>query len=310
VRVAYRHYPLTEIHDKAQMSAEASEAAGAQGKFWEMHDVLFATLNDWAQMSVQDFRAKLDDDARQIGLDGKQFSADLDSGKFTAKVTAARQLAQSIGLQGTPFLVLNESPWPDSLSYLSYNNLDGVVKYFVVLPQRQFKAYPDMALDQAKTYTATLVTDKGDIVVELYAQEAPLAVNSFVFLARKGWYDGSAFHRVVDSFVAQVGDPTGLGIGGVGYVYKTETSPNLQFDGPGWVGVARTNEIDTNGAQIFITRTGIATEQLDALNQGPYTLLGKVVKGQDVVDSLTVRDPQNSPDTPPSIIQSVTVEEK
>ncbi len=310
VRVVYRHFPLTEIHDKAQLSAEASEAAGAQGKFWEMHDVIFEKFDAWTSLGVDQFRVELSNYAEEIGLDVKQFDADLDSGKFTQKVQAARDLAVQIGLSGTPFILVNEAPWPESMSYLSYNNLEGLVKYFAELPDMQYDAYPETVIDENKTYIATIATDQGDVVVELYPKQAPLAVNSFVFLAREGWYDGVPFHRVVDSFVAQSGDPTGLGIGGVGYVYKTETSPDLTYGGPGWVGVARTNQIDTNGAQFFITRTGIQQEQLDALNGGPYTIFGRVVEGQDVVDGLTVRDPQSSPDTPPSVIQSVTVEEK
>ncbi|HEY4691177.1 MAG TPA: peptidylprolyl isomerase [Anaerolineae bacterium] len=167
-----------------------------------------------------------------------------------------------------------------------------------------------MTIGPDKKYTATIATDKGDIVIELYAKQAPLAVNSFVFLARKGWYDDVVWHRVIDQFVAQAGDLTGLGIGSVGYEYKTETSPDLKYDGAGWVGVARTSQIDTNGAQFFITRTGITQEQLDALNGGPYTIFGQVISGQEIVDSLTVRDPENSPDTEPSVILSITIEEK
>ena len=310
VRVVYRHFPLTEIHDKAQLSAEASEAAGAQGKFWEMHDVIFEKFDAWTSLGVDQFRAELSKYAEEIGLDVKQFDADLDSGKFTQKVQAARDLAVQIGLSGTPFILVNEAPWPESMSYLSYNNLEGLVKYFAELPDMQYDAYPDTVIDENRTYIATIATDQGDVVVELYPKQAPLAVNSFVFLAREGWYDGVPFHRVVDSFVAQSGDPTGLGIGGVGYVYTTETSSDLTYDGPGWVGVARTNQLDTNGAQFFITRTGIQQEQLDALNGGPYTIFGRVLEGQDVVDGLTVRDPQSSPDTSPSVIQSITIEEK
>jgi len=308
--VVYRHFPLTEIHDKAQLAAEASEAAGAQGKFWEMHDLLFEMHTSWQDLNVDEFRARLNDYAEQAGLDVERFSADLDAGKFTARVTAASDLARAIGLPGTPFLLVNEAPWPEGLSYLVYSNLDGVVKFFAVLPERQYSAYPDVTIDPDKTYIATIATDKGDIVIELYPKEAPLAANNFVFLARDGWYDNVTFHRVVDAFVAQAGDPTGLGVGGVGYVYKTESSPDLTYDGPGWVGVARTNDLDTNGAQFFITRTGISQEQLDALNGGPYTIFGRVIEGQAVVDGLTVRDPQSSPDTPPSVILSITIKEE
>ncbi len=304
VRLVYRHFPLTEIHDKAQLSAEASEAAGAQGKFWEMHDLLFETHQSWAQLSVEEFRKKLSEYARLIGLDVARFDADLDSGKFTDKVASARDFALNIGLSGTPFLLVNESTWPQFLSYLDYSQLDGVVKYFL------YDTYPEMVIDPDKSYTATIETDRGTIEIELFAKAAPLAVNSFVYLARQHFYDGVPFHRVVDEFVAQAGDPTGSGAVGVGYVYETESSPEIVYDGPGWVGVARMNDLDTNGSQFFITRTGISQEQQDTLNNGPYTIFGRVLSGQDVVDSLTVRDPQNNPDTQPNIVRSITIREQ
>lgn len=306
VRLVYRHFPLTEIHDKAQISAEASEAAGAQGKFWEMHDLLYATHDSWKDEGMDAFRIRLSDFARQIDLDVQQFDADLDSGKFTAKVEAARTFAQTIGLGGTPFILVNESVWPDFLSYLDYKQLDGVVKFFV------YDTYPDMGIDSDKQYTADIVTDKGTIKIELYARQAPLAVNSFVYLARQGFYDGAPFHRVIDSFVAQTGDPTGSGAVGAGYTYQTESSPELKYDGPGWVGVARQNTIDTNGSQFFITRAGISQEQQDTLNTGPYTIFGRVLAGQDIVDSLTVRDPQdpNAAAIQPDVVQRIIIEEK
>jgi len=303
VRLVYRHFPLTEIHDKAQLSAEASEAAGVQGKFWEMHDLLFEEHDAWASVSVGDFRDRLNEYAGRIGLDVEQFDADLNAGKFTDKVNHAREFAINIGLSGTPFLLVNESPWPTFLSYLDYSQLDGVVKYFL------YDTYPEMTIDPGKTYTAAIETDIGTIEIELFPEDAPLAVNSFVYLARRGFYDGVPFHRVVDEFVAQAGDPTGSGAVGVGYVYKTESSPELKYDGPGWVGVARQNDLDTNGSQFFVTRTGISQEQQDTLNNGPYTIFGRVLSGQDVVDSLTVRDPQSAPNTPPNMIVSITIEE-
>ena len=297
--MVYRHFPLTEIHDKAQIAAEATEAAGAQGKFWEMHDLIFEAFDSWKDVTEDQFRPKLSDYAELIGLDVARFDADLDGGKFTAKVQAARDFALQIGLGGTPFFLVNEVPWQ-----LSYEQLEDVVPFV-----KEFGQYPAMAIDLDKKYTATIVTDQGEIVIELYPNDAPLAVNSFVLLAREGWYDGGTFHRVIDTFVAQAG-PKGLWSSGLGYQYKTETSPNLKYDGPGWVGVARTNEIDTNGAQFFITRTGIPQAQMDGLTSGPYTIFGRVIKGQDVVDSLTVRNPQTDPDTQPSAIQRITIEEQ
>ena len=264
-----------------------------------MHDRIFEDLDNWKDLSVADFRARLSEYASDVDLDVKQFDADLDGRTFTDKVNTAREFAQNIGLSGTPFLLVNEVPWQ-----LDYNQLEQVVPFV-----KEFGAYPDMAIDPAKEYTATIATEQGDIVVELYAGQSPLAVNSFVFLARQGFYDGAPFHRVVDKFVAQAG-PTGLWATGLGYQYKTETSADLKYDGPGWLGVARTNEIDTNGGQWFITRTGVDAQQLEALTSGPYTIFGRVTQGQDVVDGPTIREPQQNPDTQPSLIKTVTIEAK
>jgi cyclophilin family peptidyl-prolyl cis-trans isomerase/protein-disulfide isomerase len=303
VRIVYRQFPLVTIHDKAELAAEASEAAGAQGKFWELHDLLFAKHDDWANSTLDDFRKTLSDYAQQIGLDVKQFDSELDGGKYKDKVAASYHLAEQLGLSGTPFLLVNQSPWPQDLPYLSYTNLEGVVKLFVDLPKLQFQQAPAMTIDQTKSYTATLNTDRGDIVIKLFADTAPLAVNNFVFLSNQKWYDGLTFHRVISGFVAQAGDPTGLGYGGPGYTFANETSPNLKFDKPGLVAMANAGP-DTNGSQFFITLA--PADQLD----GSYTIFGEVVAGMDVVNQLTVRDPQNNPDTPGSVINSVEITEQ
>ncbi|HZY45472.1 MAG TPA: thioredoxin domain-containing protein, partial [Anaerolineae bacterium] len=178
VRVVYRHFPLISIHDKALLAAEATEAAGAQGKFWEMHDVIFSNHDIWENAAPADFRKTLDTYATQIGLDVKQFGTDLDGGKYEKKVMDAYNLAAQLGLSGTPFILVNQNPWPNDLNYLSYNNVVGIVKLFAELPQKQFKQAPVMALDAKKSFVATLKTDQGDIVIKLYADITPIAVNN------------------------------------------------------------------------------------------------------------------------------------
>jgi hypothetical protein len=143
VRVAYRHFPLTEIHDKAQIAAEASEAAGAQGKFWEMHDLLYELHDEWSELSVEDFRPKLSEYAALLDLDVAQFDANLDSGKFTDKVTTSRDLSLTIGLSGTPFLLVNESPWPDSLSFLAYRRRGEILRRAAGLAPRRLSGDDD-----------------------------------------------------------------------------------------------------------------------------------------------------------------------
>ncbi|HOG47990.1 MAG TPA: peptidylprolyl isomerase [Anaerolineae bacterium] len=149
-----------------------------------------------------------------------------------------------------------------------------------------------MAIDPAKTYTATIVTDKGDITIELLAAQAPQTVNNFVFLARQGYYDGVTFHRVLEGFMAQGGDPTGRGGGGPGYEFADEITPELTFDGPGIVAMANSGP-NTNGSQFFITYA--ATTHLN----GKHTIFGRVTAGMDVAEQLTLRDPQKNPNAPP-----------
>jgi len=157
---------------------------------------------------------------------------------------------------------------------------------------RSWSAPPPMAIDPSKHYTATIVTDKGEITLQLFADKAPQTVNNFVFLARQGFYDGVTFHRVIPGFMAQTGDPTGTGAGGPGYTFADEFSPDLKHDGPGVVSMANSGP-NTNGSQFFITYA--AQPHLD----GVHTVFGKVTAGMDVLEKLTPRDPQQNPNAPP-----------
>ena len=162
---------------------------------------------------------------------------------------------------------------------------------------------PPMKIDQAKQYFATFKLAKGgEFVVELYPAKAPITVNSFVFLACKNFYDGTTFHRVLEGFMAQGGDPTGTGQGGPGYEFVNEKS-DLTFDKAGVMAMANAGP-NTNGSQFFITFG--ATPQL---NDG-YTIFGQVAQGMDVVNGITRRDPQQNPATPGDAISTVTITEK
>lgn len=161
---------------------------------------------------------------------------------------------------------------------------------------------PEMAIDPSKIYLATLKTDKGDIVVELLADKAPVTVNNFVFLARAGYYDNTTFHRVLDGFMAQGGDPTGTGAGGPGYSFPDEFHPDLRFDEPGLLAMANAGA-DTNGSQFFITF--VPTPHLT----GKHTIFGKVVAGMEVALALRLRDPQLDPDFAGDTLQTVEISE-
>jgi cyclophilin family peptidyl-prolyl cis-trans isomerase len=168
---------------------------------------------------------------------------------------------------------------------------------------KQYDKAPDMTIDSSKKYFATFKMAKGgEFVVQLYPDKAPITVNSFVFLARDGFFNGVTFHRVLDGFMAQGGDPTGTGMGGPGYEFKNEDS-DLKFDKAGVVAMANAGR-DTNGSQFFITFG--PTESLN----GGYTIFGQVVSGMDVVNGLTRRDPDQNPNFSGDVIESITIEEK
>ena len=166
---------------------------------------------------------------------------------------------------------------------------------------KTYKSAPAMVIDPKKQYTATLKTDAGDFVVELYADKAPKTVNNFVFLARDGFYDGVTFHRVIRNFMAQGGDPTGTGSGGPGYKFGDEFHPSLRHSGPGILSMANAGP-GTNGSQFFITHQ--ATPHLD----NKHTVFGKVTQGLENVLAIPERDPGRA-SKPGATIKSIEITE-
>jgi len=168
---------------------------------------------------------------------------------------------------------------------------------------KQYDAPPAMTIDTGKQYMATVKMEKGgEFVVELYPDKAPVTVNSFVFLAREGYFDGVTFHRVLEGFMAQTGDPTGAGSGGPGYQFDNEYS-DLNFDKEGVVAMANAG-LNTNGSQFFITFAPVP------LRSDEYTIFGQVVSGMDVVKGITRRDPLKNPNFTGDVIESITITEQ
>lgn len=166
-----------------------------------------------------------------------------------------------------------------------------------------YDAPPPMTIDPGKKYFATFqMADGGEFVAELFPDKAPVTVNNFVFLARAGYYDGTTFHRVLEGFMAQGGDPTGTGAGGPGYQFEDEFS-DLTFDRPGLLAMANSGP-NTNGSQFFITF--VPTPHLN----GAHTIFGEVIQGMDVVNGLTRRDPNRNPDFPGDAIERITITEE
>jgi len=166
---------------------------------------------------------------------------------------------------------------------------------------KQWNTPPAMQIDPKKKYKAHMETDKGTMVIELFADKTPITVNNFVFLAREGYYDGIIFHRVINDFMVQGGDPTGTGRGGPGYKFGDEFHPNLKHDKQGILSMANAGP-GTNGSQFFITHG--PTPHLN----GKHTVFGQVVEGLDVLMSIPASDPGNV-NAPAVKMIRVTIEE-
>lgn len=178
-------------------------------------------------------------------------------------------------------------------------------------------AAPVGALDTSKSYTATIKMEKGDIVIELFDDTAAIYVENFINLARIGYYDGVTFHRVIEGFMAQGGDPTGTGSGTPGYRFADQFNPDMRHDGPGIVSMANAG-LNTNGSQFFITYE--ATPFLDPFNEDGsakacnargvscHAVFGRVIEGMDVVLNIRVRDPATDP-LPGDVINTIEITE-
>jgi cyclophilin family peptidyl-prolyl cis-trans isomerase/protein-disulfide isomerase len=301
VKLVYRHFPLASIHPNAILATQASEAAGLQGEdaFWAMHDLLYATQEDWSPLSAEDFGSWLIDQAADLGLEPTQFETDLYSEEITTKAEAAWTDGQEKGLTGTPYIRINiiHEVRADPQLLSAYVEM-------IKLESQQFTACPPMTVDSDAEYQATIKTEKGDIVIDLFPDIAPLAVNSFIFLAENGWFDGNTFHLVLPGFFAQTGDPTGTGYGGPGYTFSTETSRDYEFDRAGLVGMVSSGP-DRNGSQFFITYDAIPDLT------GGFTIFGEVSEGMNVLKEITPRNPQPGVALPPGdVLLNVTVEKQ
>jgi len=300
VRVLSRIFPLMSINDKAALAAQAAEAAAEQDKFWEMHDLLYAQQNSWISLSAKDFEQWLASQASALGMNVDQFQADLKREDIVAEVQQAWEGGQKMGLPGTPLILINRQIYGGPRNYESLND----IIQLIALGKRQYTSCPAITVQQDKNYIATLHTEKGDIRIRLFADTAPMTVNSFLFLVRNGWYDNITFHRVIPNLFAQTGDPSGTGKGNPGYYIITEIDPSLKFDKPGLVAMVNSGP-DTSGSQFFITYA--PTTQYN----GQYTIFGEVLSGMEVLKQLTPRDAQPGTDTPPGDkLLSITIEEK
>ena len=250
VRYVYRHFPLS-FHEKAPMSAYAADAAGKQGLFFEAERWLYETQSDWTYLeSLEEFDAWLRENIQTVlpNLDYEKWTADYESEEVRAVVDASFDKVNATGLiSGTPTFFAN-------FYQTSYE--PAVLEQYIDLFKMQ-KNYrtscPVMALEEGKEYRAVLHTTEGDVVIDLFEEEAPNLVSSFMALAADGFYNGNTFHNVVEGFIAQTGDPSATGVGLAGYYLEDENLNNGGFNEPGAVAMANTGE-DKNSSQFFLTQ--------------------------------------------------------
>lgn len=167
------------------------------------------------------------------------------------------------------------------------------------MAKKQYDAPPEMGLDLSKKYSAEFETDLGKFTISLFADKAPSTVNNFVFLARDGFYDGTIFHRVIENFMVQGGDPDGTGMGGPGYRFNDEFHPDLKHTKRGILSMANSGP-NTNGSQFFITHG--PTDWLDF----KHAVFGELSEGESIFMSIPVRDPSQV-DSPSVKLISVTI---
>ncbi len=299
VRVVYRHYAVGE---DGRIAAELTESAyeqGGEAAFWQMVDILEAEQTRWKGAEPDTLRDLFEGYAEDAGLDAAQVRRDLAEETYRARVEFSAASARQVGVPASPALFVNDL----LIQQPPLTVEEMALMATVVRVRARYAVPPPQVIDPERDYAAWILTEKGTIAVDLFADLAPETVNNFAYLACSGYYDGLTFHRVVPGFVAQAGDPTGTGIGGPGYTIADEFAGSaLRFDREGWLSMAHTSAPNSAGGQFFIT-LGPA----DHLN-GAFTIFGQVVEGMAVAHALSPRDPASAA-APGDAIETILVRE-
>lgn len=289
VRLVFRHFLF---QDKSVLGAQAMEAAEKQGKFNIFKNFMFdrktknpanpehADLPDdafWGSVTEDNFKAWLEKHIIELELEPTQFFKDMYSTEIVNKVQVAADSARSLGFGGTPTWFINGYEWPEN-----QNGLE-IFSIFVQLIKNQENEYDACApnvTQSDKNYSATISTTKGDITVDLFVDIAPVTVNSFVFLAQEGWYDGLPF--IATNEFALTGDPSDTGYGGPGYAYLDELGADYSSDTAGKLATFNLGP-GINGSTFFFSKTGVESLQ-------GRTIFGEVTDGMEVVNAFELRE--------------------
>ncbi len=302
VRLVFRHFPLPQ-HDKAIPTAYAAEAAALQGKFWEMHDLLYEKQSEWSGKPMTEITATLKAYAEALNLDIAQFERDLTSEAVAARVQRDVDSGNAANVAGTPSLFLDGSDipvqafqQPDTAEQLR-TYADRRAQATANLSTRTFDfTKPEQVISKDAKYVMTVKTNRGDIVAELDPALAPVNVNATVFLAQQGYFDGAPV-VLNDGQIGAVliGNPTVAG--NPGFECGVELTPGAMAQ-PGVVALFGGNA--TSSAQFIFTYS--PTLELD----GRFSVIGQITSGLDVVKALTAAQGDAKAD----VINAVTVEQK
>ena len=309
VQIIWRHLPDTQSHANASLALQAAEAAAAQGQFWDMHAMLYINQDQWLDLSESDFRIQLSQYAEFIGLDVTSFDTALTDGRYAVLVDEYQEQATNLGIVGIPTLIINGKPLNDRDDLFG---LRGAIR-LELLSLENYDNAPEVTLQEGVDYWAVILTERGAIEIDLLEDQAPTAVNNFIFLVEEGWYNGETFFLVIPEFYAQTGDPSETGRGHAGYFIAGEHANGLIFDQAGMVAFSHPQgELEKNSSQFFITTS--ALENHEAEWDGQFTIFGRVSSGLNVVENLTARnpgDPLRFPNPPDGdLIINIKIEER
>jgi len=298
VRLVFRYVTTGSI---STLSAQAVEAANLQGKFAEMKDTIFAAQATWWEFSDDEFRAWLDERATEFGMNVEQFNTDMDDENIANKITYNRSLVDELGITGTPTMFVNNrqySPYQDRSIFTLATMLRAMG-----ISDQLLGDCPTVSTDFKDDLQAVISTTQGDIVVDLYEDQAPNTVAYFKYLADNGWYDNSDIFISTDEYIVS-GDPSNSLYGGPGFVFYNEISEGT-MDEEGLL--VSFNQLGTGyNSGLFMLTKGAVTDF-----SSDISIFGKVIEGLDVLSTLSDHPYSLDPaDWIYDSILSITVQEK
>jgi peptidylprolyl isomerase len=304
VQLVFRHFPLTEIHDKAQISSQALEAASLQNKFWEMHDLLYEKQSEWATETVTSVLPVFNSYAKGLGLDVARFEKDLTSQAVIDRIARDVKTAESLQLNATPTIFINGQP--TQVEAFLQTGVAEQIRAYALQRQQVISgsanaelsfAKPEQVAEAGTLYQLTISTTKGEIQAEIDPKLAPVNANSTVYLAQQKYFDNSPV-ELNDTQLGAVLFGTTSRSGNPGYTCGVEMPAENSFSAPGVVALLSNGSWNTT--ELILTYS--PTQQFES----QFTVIGHVTSGLNIVKTLQAGDGTNHGDK----IISATVTKK